>query len=337
MGKDSPQQPDYTAAAQQTARSNMDMLNAQTSANRPNISTPWGKQTWTQAPNAFDQAGYDKATYDWAHSGLPAGTPGPDKKDFTTQGQWTSSIDLDPDAQKALDDQQQIQSGRSDAAKTLLGQATSAFQTPFSWGDLPDRAGNLQSRDMNGGSSEYRQRAQDAMDALQQPSLDRTRAAAETRLSNQGLSPDSEAYKADMQAVGDNENRAHLAAIAEGRNEDSMKFGQDLASNNQKFGQDLSAAGFNNSNRAQAIAEQAQRRGMSLNELNALLTGQQVSMPSFPGAPGSTAGKAAGTDYSGAADANYNASLNATNANNANSSSTWGAVGTAALTALSFY
>lgn len=41
-------------------------------------------------------------------------------------------------------------------------------------------------------------------------------------------------------------------------------------------------AAFQNQLRQQAIAEQMQRRGMSLNEMNALLSGQQVSMPQMP-------------------------------------------------------
>ena len=38
----------------------------------------------------------------------------------------------------------------------------------------------------------------------------------------------------------------------------------------------MSASQYQNQLRQQAIAEEAQRRNMSLNEMNALLTGQQV-------------------------------------------------------------
>ena len=50
----------------------------------------------------------------------------------------------------------------------------------------------------------------------------------------------------------------------------------------QQFGMNQQAAQFQNQLRQQAIAEQMQRRGMSLNEMNALLTGQQVGMPQMP-------------------------------------------------------
>jgi hypothetical protein len=49
-----------------------------------------------------------------------------------------------------------------------------------------------------------------------------------------------------------------------------------------QFGMNQQAAQFQNQLRQQAIAEQAQRRGMSLNEMNALLSGQQVAMPQMP-------------------------------------------------------
>ena len=50
----------------------------------------------------------------------------------------------------------------------------------------------------------------------------------------------------------------------------------------QQFGMNQQAAQFQNQLRQQAIAEEAQRRGMSLNEMNALLSGQQVAMPQMP-------------------------------------------------------
>lgn len=49
-----------------------------------------------------------------------------------------------------------------------------------------------------------------------------------------------------------------------------------------QYGQNMQYANMMNQLRQQAIAEQQQRRGMSLNEMNALLTGQQVGMPQMP-------------------------------------------------------
>tara|TARA_R110002110_G_scaffold345573_7_gene555860 strand:- start:464 stop:1168 length:705 start_codon:yes stop_codon:yes gene_type:complete len=59
--------------------------------------------------------------------------------------------------------------------------------------------------------------------------------------------------------------------------------GQDLQIGAQEFGQGLSQSGFNNTVRQQQMAEQMQQRGFTLNEINAIMSGQQVGMPSMPG------------------------------------------------------
>lgn len=51
MGKQSPTPPDFTGAAEQTARASQDSINQQTAANRPNINTPWASQNWMRGPN----------------------------------------------------------------------------------------------------------------------------------------------------------------------------------------------------------------------------------------------------------------------------------------------
>lgn len=92
-------------------------------------------------------------------------------------------------------------------------------------------------------------------------------------------------------------------------------FGQDIAANQQNYQQMMAAAEYQNRLRQQAIAEQAMSRGMSLNELNALLTGQQVTTPQMPSYMGS--GVAPGANYSGAAAAQYGAGMDAFSAQQA--------------------
>lgn len=67
--------------------------------------------------------------------------------------------------------------------------------------------------------------------------------------------------------------------------------------------------------RQQAIAEQMQRRGMSLNEMNALLSGQQVQMPNMPSF--NPAGRAETPNILGATQMGYDAQLGAYNAQQA--------------------
>lgn len=83
----------------------------------------------------------------------------------------------------------------------------------------------------------------------------------------------------------------------------------------QQYGLNQQYANAQNQLRQQAIAEQAQRRGMSLNEMNALLSGQQVSMPQMPSF--SAAQRPETPNILGATQSAYDAQLGATNAQNA--------------------
>lgn len=388
MGKSSPPPPDYKGAAMEQGDASKEVASQTNWANRPTVNTPWGSQTW-QTQKAIDPA-----------TGKPV-------------TQWTSNVNLSPQQQAALDDQMAIQSGRSDAAQQLLGQATQGFQTPANWDALPERGslgeqGQLRTSvptrqaqtslgsvpfgfgdapdsaqlqtSLNGNSGDYRQRAQDAVNQLLEPKLQQRRESAQSGLLNQGLSQDSEAYKNAMRDVSDDENRAYLQAIDSGRNEASMAFNQDLQAgqfgnqaeqnmysmglssanfdnarqqqafqqqlsegqfynqgqqqqfgqdslnanlNNQaqqqQFNQDLQGANFTNQNRQQAIMEMIQKRGMSLNELNALLTGQQVNMPQFPGA-NTAAASSQNPDLVGAMQKQYGAQWDAANLQNSQTS-----------------
>lgn len=83
----------------------------------------------------------------------------------------------------------------------------------------------------------------------------------------------------------------------------------------QQFGLNQQFADSQNRLRQQAIAEQMQRRGMSLNEMNALLSGQQVSMPQMPSF--AAAQRAETPNILGATQMGYDAALGAYNADQA--------------------
>jgi len=158
--------------------------------------------------------------------------------------------------------------------------------------------------------------------------------------------------QAQQQLYGQMMGQADLANRAAGQN-----FGQNLAASqfqNQALGQaqalDLArmqagnqaaqqqfalnsqAAAQQNALRQQAIAEQMQRRGMSLNEMNALLTGQQVGMPQMPNFV--QAGRAETPNILGATQMGYDAALGAYNAQQAGTANLMGGLfglGSAAL------
>lgn len=96
-------------------------------------------------------------------------------------------------------------------------------------------------------------------------------------------------------------------AVTQGREESGMAFTQELG-----------AAKYSNALRTQQISEEMQKRGWTLNEINALLAGQQISSPNTVGGAGSTAGRATGTDFTGAATSQYQGDVAKANADNAN-------------------
>lgn len=102
-----------------------------------------------------------------------------------------------------------------------------------------------------------------------------------------------------------------------GMQQQQQAFGQRQQAGQQNFGQQLQNAQFQNQQRQQQLTEMMQKRGFSLNEINAILNGTQVGMPSFAGYNQAQAGQ--GVDYSGAGQQQYNASMDAYNAQQANS------------------
>ena len=242
MGSKSGGQSGQQAAAQDWANT-QEGWQKSTAANRPDMTTPWGKQTWTQDGD-----------------------------------KWSSAITLTPEEQASLDSQQRVTMGRSQAAEGLVGQATDAFNKPFDWESMPDRQ-SLESVGYDPVNA--RKNAEDALYQKQMsrldPELSRSEDARRARMANMGfaLEGGSQGFERAQESMDKNRQRATQDAawnsIIGGGNEAS-----------QELARATGAAGFGNTNRQAAIAEEAQRRGMPLNELNALLTGQQVSMPDQP-------------------------------------------------------
>jgi len=82
------------------------------------------------------------------------------------------------------------------------------------------------------------------------PRFERERAALENRLTQQGLTPGSEAWNAQMNQLGQNKNDAYNQLYLNGR--------------------------------GQAFGEMAAQRNQPINEITALLSGSQVQQPNFP-------------------------------------------------------
>lgn len=310
MGKKSqpppPPPPDYTGLAEKSAASNQYAQTRADWANRPTQITPWGRTDWES------EAAVDPST------GQPI-------------TRWTQKESLSPEAQKALDDQMALQSGFSEAAKGLMGRATGAFETPFDMSKLPEMTGINQAElgpeeglnldlsglpELAGSGFGSVQEVQDAMMSRMAPDLLRRREGEMQRLRAQGLTEGSEAMNKEREMLMRGENDASQQALLAGMGAYGDIFNRSLAARGQmfgerqtaaemaralrgqKFGEQVTGANLGGQQRQQAIAEQAYLRSLPLNELNSLLTGQQVQGPQMPGF--STSQSAGGVDYSGA-------------------------------------
>lgn len=375
-GKGSPPAPpDYEAAAKAQADSSMEVTEYQTQANRPNIDTPFGSQTWT--------GGEDN--------------------------NWTQTTTLDPKAQAALDSQLAMQQGRSDIANNLMPQAQEAVTNPIDYGDMvdvgkvPDQsafsfsgdAPQLQTEyDKNGVpklpgefsangipgmptyDSDFVQNVQNQALDFMRPDQQLAQSDLDAKLASQGIAYGSKAWETAQRRMGDQQSRNkyqalntamsqgnqmyanQLAANQQGFNQANQTFGNNLALNSQGFGQAASEAAFGNTAmqnqnamnlannsfdnqtmqnefaqqqaqanyqntlRQQQIAEAQMRQLQPLNNINALMTGQQVGMPSMPSF--NAAGVAQPVNYMGAAQNQYSADLGAYNAQQAAGANTMG-------------
>lgn len=328
-----PAAPDYTGAAQATAQGNLDMARYATQANRANQYTPWGSSVWTNN-RTFDQAGYDDAmaryqqqlaAYNqglanpaaadntpeylrgYGDTGAPrygSSTGGaflgpapvaPDRDSFWSGGDdWTQTIALSPEMQALFDQQNRLQQGLFGAQDLALGRVNETMGQGFDMSALPS-AGSIYDPNLA---------TNNAAELLMQrmnPDLNRQQEALRAQLANQGITQGSAAYNTAMGQFGQQRNdaltQAQLQGILLGMQQQGLQFNQ------------------SQQGRQQALAEQAWARSLPLNELNALRTGNQVSMPQFPGyAQQATTG---GPDLLGAANAGYNAQLGAYNAQQA--------------------
>jgi hypothetical protein len=225
---------------------------------------------------------------------------------------------LTPELQDILNKQIAIQGGRTDVAGSLTQRMQNEFgspmdfsglgpmgNTPYAQYTLPE---NYQNIPGIGDPTALRGRAENALYEKGQSRLDPKFAAQrnqlEIQLRNQGLGPEDEAWKARMGAVDQQETDAYgqlqKDSVLQGLGEQSQLFNQDmgirqqgvgeansqfsqaLSSNAQNFGQNMQSSNYANALRQQQMTEAMQQRGFSLNEINALLSGQQVNSPQMP-------------------------------------------------------
>lgn len=295
MGKKAAKAPDYTAAAEKQGESSKEVTNMQTWANRPDQVTPYGTETWTPS-HMVDPATGQSVT------------------------KWTQTTKLNPQSQAALDAQQKVDLGRSTIGANMMDRVAKEYGPTMDWSKFMPGGAQVK------GGAYYDKAAGDALmkqfSDRNEPLFAAERDQTETRLRNQGLNPGDEAYDKQMSQLEQGHN--------DQRTDASLRASQMAGAEGQRMqGMDVSAGGYNTTQRQQQIAEEMSKRGFSLNEINALLTGQQIGMPSMPGFQ--SASKSDAVQYSDAAKSQYSAAQDAANASNANISGVAKIAGSAAM------
>jgi hypothetical protein len=223
------------ALAERMGQSSRENIEAQTAANRPNINTPFTRQSWSRGPD----------------------------------GEWTMNAGFAP-------------GGIGTAATQLTGQVGQAFGTPLDNSLFGPVAGGDAARDQAINAA-YGQ-AQSRLD----PMWGQREEALRTRLLNQGLGANTEAFRNAMGELGRERTDAYQSAL-------NSAIGQGTQAGQAIFQQNMAA-------HQQALADALRRRSAPLEELGRLQA-VATNQPTF-----NTAGAADPTQYlqAGMALGNYN-------------------------------
>lgn len=252
MGKPkAPAPPDYAAAAKEQGAANLNSALGTNYLNQANQSGPYGSLTYSYSSPGSGQGHY-----------LPDGTYIP---------QTTATTTLAPDQQRLLDQQTNIGIQLNDLASRGIGYVDQASQNPIDQSKLPSLKTGLAA---TGDSAALRDKITEAYMARLQPSIDRDRAALDTKLANQGLAIGSQAYGTDQTLFQQGVNDQRMAALLAGDQAQQFERDYDLR-------RGLADADLTNRARAQSIQEADYFKNQPLNMLNALRSGNQVTTPQF--------------------------------------------------------
>lgn len=278
MGKPSaPAPPDYAAAAQQQGVANVNSALVTSRLNQANQVGPNGSLTYSYG-TPQDGGGYrDPQTGQW----IP---------------QVTATTKLSPEQQKLYDQNTSISTSLNDLAQKGIGYVADASSNPIDQSKLPSLNANLGSADFSklgampnaADFAGQRDQITNAMMERLQPYIDKERAALDTKLANQGIGHGSEAYNWDQDTFQRGVNDQRIAALLAGDQQQQNLFNNAMGIRQQGvseamngFNTGLASGQFNNQARQQAIQEADYFKNQPLNMLNALRTGNQVSMPTF--------------------------------------------------------
>ena len=323
-----PPAPDYAAQAQAQGTANVQAAQASNTLNNPNVISPYGTQTFTEGGGApaFNEAAYQAAMQEYQNSlqpqrttdedgnvtwAAPGGGVAPNIQDFynlPTPGRPTVTQTFSPEQQRIFDQSNQL--------KTLLGglgiQGANSLQGLV--GSKVDFSGAPQV----GSYDATRQKVFDAMMSRTNEDYSKQREGSNSDLIAAGIRPGTKAYGDRMQMIERSRNDA--------RSQAELQAGNAAAQ----------AQGLDTQRRKDYIAELLSQRQTPLNEINALVSGSQVSNPfAVPGVAQNA--QVAPAPIFGAAQAQDQANAGIYNADVAGATSTQnGIMGLAGMAAIAF-
>ena len=207
---------------------------------------------------------------------------------------YRQDVTYSPEQQALYNSQVATQGQMGTIANQQLGRLGTSLAQPYDVSGAPALASSIDT------NSPTYQAAEKAYMGRINPQLDQQQAALEQRLANQGIAIGSDAYNKALNQFGQTRNDAQSQGVLH-----AMQLAQ-------------SNAALQNQARQQYIQEAATVRNQPLNEISALMSGSQVSNPTFSNVPQVNVGAADITGptalaYQGNL-ANWNAQQQANNA-----------------------
>ena len=271
MSKRTPPPPDYIGLANTQAQASREIVNTQNFANRPNINTPFGSESWSTRA-ITDPATGQQVT------------------------EWTQNTQLDPRLQQALDSQIGVQQGRNDLANAFMGRVTDEYRQPFDWQNLPSLTsagtpGQLQTNiadyspglrtdvgpqsvvggcnfggpqmGVNFGNApalpqiDSGFRNQVANDLMQQmlPVQRLQQEQLETDLSNRGFKLGTVGYQRALDDLNQRQSAERFNALNQSGNEAQRLFGMQMGARQQGVGETMQAGNFANQAQGQLYGQ----------------------------------------------------------------------------------
>ena len=244
-----PPPPDYAGMAREQGIANKDAAVASAYLSNPNMRTPTGTR---------------RVTYS--------------KDPVSGNLMPTITDELTPEAQKAFEAQQKVDTALSQLGLSSVGRVEDVMGRGFQYGG-PDiqtslNLANAPEMPISAGTT-----AQEAIMKRLQPQIEQNRAATRQNLANQGITPGSEAWQNAMAEQQQGESDLYSQAAKEG-------VGLDLQARSQAVNEALQSAQFGNTAAEQDFARKLGLYNLPLNQVSALLSGAQIQMPQFQGYTG---------------------------------------------------